>query len=294
MGEPEAREIAKLLAEICGAAALGYATRIAQPRAVVLLGQTAENGKSQFLDLARGLLPESAVCTVPAAKMGDERHLIGLAGKLLNASDEMSPEAVASNIFKSVVTGEPVSGRDLYKSRIEFKSIAQNVFSANQLPRFKGGIDRGLQRRLLVVPFARTIPLKERIEGIGKRIACEEADVLLAWAVDGAARLIQKRGFSIPEICRRALNDWVLGDDLVLAWIETCVRAVPIINGGPLLATRDAYTQFQNWAKAEGFKPEKIPGINSFVQRIQAQVAVIEHKRTATGRFFIGMSVTHE
>ncbi len=61
-----------------------------QPRAVVLHGKTAENGKSQVLELARGLLPESAICSVPASKMGDERHVIGLVGKLLNASDELS------------------------------------------------------------------------------------------------------------------------------------------------------------------------------------------------------------
>lgn len=294
MGEPEAQAISELLAEICGSAALGYATRLTQPRAIVLLGQTAENGKSQFLDLARGLLPASAVCSVPAAKMGDEKHLIGLSGKLLNASDEMSPEAVASNIFKSVVTGEPVSARDLYRSRVEFRSIAQNLFSANQLPRFKGGLDRGLLRRLLVIPFNRTIPLGERVEGIGKRIACEEADLLLAWAVDGAARLIQRHGFTIPETCQRALNDWVLGEDLLLAWIAICVRVVPIIDGGPLLATRAAYTRFQDWVKAEGFKSENMPGINGFVQRIQAQMVGLQHKRTSTGRYFIGMILTQE
>lgn len=291
MGEPEAQAICELLAEICGAAALGYATRLTQPRAIVLLGQTAENGKSQFLDLARGLLPASAVCSVPAAKMGDEKHLIGLSGKLLNASDEISPEAVASNTFKSVVTGEPVAGRDLYKSRVEFQSVALNLFSANQLPSFKGGIDRGLLRRLLVVPFTRTIPLEERIEGIGKRVACEEADLLLAWAVDGATRLIRQGTFSIPESCLRALNEWVLGEDPVLAWIEICVRVVPIVNGGPLIATRDAYRHFQAWARAEGFS-ERIPSINSFVQRVYSHVRGIQRKRLNTGPFFVGMVVT--
>jgi hypothetical protein len=31
--------------------------------------------------------------------MGDERHVIGLVGKLLNASDELSAAAVASDTF---------------------------------------------------------------------------------------------------------------------------------------------------------------------------------------------------
>jgi phage/plasmid-associated DNA primase len=291
-GDPEAQAKCDLLAEVCGSAALGYATRLVQPRAVVLHGKTAENGKSQILDLARGLLPPSAICSVPAAKMGDERHVIGLVGKLLNASDELSSEAIASNIFKSVVTGEPIEGRDVYKSRVEFRSVAQNLFAANQLPSFKGGVDRGVQRRLLLIPFTRTIPLEERIEDIGKRIASEEADLLLAWAVQGAARLIRQRSFAIPQSCRAALIDWVLGEDPVLAWIEACVRVQPIVNGGPMLATRDAHLRFQTWALAEGFKTEKIPAINGFVQRVQAEVAGIQHKRTSAGRFFLGITVT--
>ena len=291
-GDPEAQAKCDLLAEICGSAALGYATHLLQPRAVVLHGMAAENGKSQFLNLARGLLPPSAICSVPASQMGDDRHVLGLVGKLLNASDELSAEAIASDAFKAVVTGDPVQGRDVYKSRVEFRSVAQNLFATNTLPSFKGGVDRGVQRRLMVIPFTRTIPIPERVADIGKRIASDEADLLLAWAVHGAARLIRQRNFAIPESCHRALLDWVLGEDPVLAWIDACVRVQPIVNGGPMLATRDAHLRFQNWALAEGFKTEKIPAINGFVQRVQAQVAGIQHKRTSTGRFFLGITVT--
>lgn len=292
MADPEAEAKCALLAEVCGAAALGYATRLMQPRAVVLHGKTAENGKSQVLELARGLLPASAICSVPASKMGDERHVIGLVGKLLNASDELSPEAIASDTFKAVVTGDPIEGRDVYKSRVEFRSLAQNLFAANQLPSFKGGVDRGVQRRLLLIPFTRSIPLDERIEDIGKRIAAEEPDLLLAWAVEGASRLIRQRNFAIPQGCHDALLEWVLSEDPIAAWLDACVSVVPVVNGGPLLATRDAHLRFQNWALAEGYKPEKLPAINGFVQRVQARVAGIQHKRTKKGRFFIGLAVT--
>jgi P4 family phage/plasmid primase-like protien len=291
--DPEAEAKCALLAEVCGAAALGYATRLMQPRAVVLHGKTAENGKSQVLELARGLLPASAICSVPASQMGDDRHILGLVGKLLNASDELSAEAIASDAFKAVVTGDPVQGRDVYKSRVEFRSVAQNLFAANQLPSFKGGVDRGVQRRLMVIPFSRTIPIPERVADIGKRIAAEEPDLLLAWAVEGASRLIRQRNFAIPQGCHDALLEWVLGEDPVAAWIDACVSVVPIVNGGPMLATREAHQRFQNWALAEGFKTEKLPAINGFVQRVQARVAGIQHKRTKEGRFFIGLAVTH-
>src|SRR5690606_19466623 len=120
-GDEDAAQKIDVLAEVVGAAALGYATRLRQPRAVILQGETAENGKSQVLDLARSLLPANAISSVTAARMGDERHIVGLVGKMLNASDELSAaSAVASDTFKAIVTGEPVQGRDVYKSRVEF------------------------------------------------------------------------------------------------------------------------------------------------------------------------------
>jgi P4 family phage/plasmid primase-like protien len=289
--DPEATEKVALLSEVCGSAALGYATQLTQPRAVILFGKTAENGKSQILDLARGLLPPTAICSVPAARMGDERHIIGLVGKLLNATDELSSGAIASDTFKSVVTGEPVEGRDVYKSRVEFRSVAQNLFATNALPPFLGGMDRGVQRRLLVVPFNRTIPMEQRVEYIGRRIAEEEADLLLAWAVDGASRLVRQHNFSIPASCKHALDDWIFGADPVLAWLSECVEVRPVVDHQPAIATREAYNKFSAWAGAEGFKPDKLPAINGFVQRVTANAAGVEQHRNAQGRRFLGLVI---
>ena len=186
-GDEDEFDKRKLVSEIAGSAALGYATKLCQPKAIVLKGETAENGKSQILDLIRGLLPVSAVASVPAAKMGDERFIVGLRSKLLNAADELSGSAaIASDTFKAVVTGEPVSGRDVYRSMSTFRPMAQHVYATNTLPTFAGGMDRGVQRRVQVLVFNRVIPEDERIEHIGLRVGAEEPDLLLALAVAGA------------------------------------------------------------------------------------------------------------
>jgi phage/plasmid-associated DNA primase len=226
--------------------------------------------------------------------MGDERHIVGLVGKLLNASDELSSAAaIASETFKAVVTGEPVQGRDVYKSRVEFRPVAQHLFATNNLPVFAGGMDRGVQRRLLVVQFNRVIPADERVEAIGRRIAAEEADLLLAWAVDGAARLIRNRGFTMPDSSKAALKDWLYGADPVLAWLNERVEARPIVGDEPKLRTSYAHGQFHSWALAEGFKRETLPAVNGFVQRVKANAVGIEYRRTREGRFFVGMIVDH-
>ncbi|HET6377013.1 MAG TPA: phage/plasmid primase, P4 family [Methylocella sp.] len=291
-GDEDAAEKIDLLAEVCGAAALGIATKLRQPRAVILKGDKAQNGKSQILDLARSLLPASAVSSVTAARMGDERHVIGLAGKLLNASDELSSSAaIASGTFKAIITGEPVQGRDVYKSRVEFRPVAQHLFATNSLPVFQGGMDRGVQRRLLVVSFNRIIPVEERVEEIGQRIGLEEPDLLLAWSVAGASRLIRKKTFTLPPSSRSAIRDWLLGADPVLAWLAEEVEIQPAVDGRPRTATRHAYERFHKWAVAEGFAERTLPSINAFVQRITSNATGVEYRRTKQGRFFLGIAL---
>jgi putative DNA primase/helicase len=294
-GDVDAKEKRALLAEIAGAAALGYGTKLLEPKAIILEGKTAENGKSQVLDLFRGLLPSSAVASIPAAKMGDERFLVGLVGKHLNASDELSgAEAIASEVFKAVVTGEFVTGRDVYRSAIPFRSVAQNVFATNTLPSFKGGMDRGVQRRLLVLTFNRTIPPEQRVERIGQRISEEEADLLLAWAVAGASQLIRQRRFTEPPSSRTALREWLLSADPVLAWIHACVEVVDPKSPDWKTATiksAHAYEAFSRWATREGFRENTLPASNSFTGRLRANRPSIAIKHGRDGNLLTGMKL---
>src|SRR5262249_22562009 len=151
----------------------------------------AENGKSQFLDMLIGLLPPAAVCSIPPDRLHDDNKIMQLVGAQLNVSGELSG-AIAPERFKSVITGDLLhrrnaDGREVVQCRAE----AQHVYATNQLPPFRGGMDAGVKRRLLVVEFHRTIPPNERIYGIGARIAREEPDLLLAWAIEGAQRVLE-------------------------------------------------------------------------------------------------------
>jgi P4 family phage/plasmid primase-like protien len=294
-GDPDADAKIDLIAEIAGAAALGHGTGHIAPKAVVLLGRTAENGKSQILDLLRGLLPPSAVSSVPPSKFGDERHVVKLAGKLLNTSDELgTARAIASDGFKAIITGEPMTGRDVYQPAIAFRSQAQHVFACNQLPAFHGGMDRGVLRRLLPIVFNRTIPEGERIPHIGRRVVAEEPDRVLAWAVQGAVRLLSRGHF--PELASscEALSEWAQSADPVLGWIEERVTTIALTvvgKGPPRVTSREAYEDFKDWALEEGYSQHALPNVNTFVQRVRAMgpSTGIHYKHSGKFRGFEGM-----
>jgi P4 family phage/plasmid primase-like protien len=292
-GDRDAPAKQDLLAETAGAAVFGIATRVRRPKAVILYGATAENGKSAILDMLRGLVPATALAAVPAGKMGDEHAVVHLAGGvLLNASDELSSAAaIASDTFKKIVTGDPVTARDLYKSQVTFRPMAQNVFATNVLPPFTGGIDRGVERRLLPVPFRRVIPANEQVEAIGQRIAHEEPDVLLGFAVEGARRLLARPGFAVPPSSQATLREWLHSADPVRSWVWAQVTVREVNPQDHWVTTRRAYEQFVEWARAEGFRADMLPAINAFVQRVKALEPVVYTVRRSTGSRFCGIRI---
>lgn len=289
-GDGDADSKIDLVGEVAAAAALGMATRLVQPRAIVLFGQTAENGKSQILDLIRDMLPADAVSAVPLHRFGDEKYLIQLAGKILNASDELaSAHAVGSESFKLIVTGEPVLGRDVYRSAVQFRSSAQHIFATNHLPAFQGGVDRGVRRRLRVLRFDRTIPENERIPGIGRRICREEPDLALDFFVQGAGRLIRQGRFSDPTSAVTTEREWLIGADPVLAWLEE--DAGIDATAQPVLV-QDAYRAFRAWAIEEGYAGERLPPANTFSQRLQAADLTVSSMRSGGKRYLTGLRIS--
>jgi putative DNA primase/helicase len=105
------------------------------------------------------------------------------------------------------------------------------------------------------VAFNRTIPAEERIPNIGQRIVREEPNLVLAWAVEGAARLLAQGHFSEMASSIEPLREYAQGSDPVLGWIEDRVTTVGLKvvgEGPPRVTSRRAYEDFKLWAVAEG------------------------------------------
>jgi hypothetical protein len=185
-----------------------------------------------------------------------------------------------------------MSGRDVYRSLIEFRPVAQHIYSCNQLPKFSGGMDRGVRRRVLPVQFNRIIPVDQRIPNIGLRIAEEEADILLAWIVGGAARLIRQRDFTVPPSSDTRLVRWTQNDP-VIAWADVRVTTPDRQPGTdtPGLKSHEAHARFRQWALERGFHPNEIPSINGFVQRLHAHKPAIAVLHRNSGNWLIGLKL---
>jgi P4 family phage/plasmid primase-like protien len=288
-GTADCHERIKLLQEFVAVAAFRLGFQLQEPKALILYGPRAGNGKSQVLELMRGLLPSTAVSAVPPNRFNDDKFVAELAGKLLNAADELSNStALTSDRFKAIVTGEPTLARAVYSQPFSFRPMAQHAFATNALPPIRGGADAGLRRRLMILQFDRVIPPGERIPNIGRRIGESEADQLLDFAVEGAAQVARTGTYSVPPSSQEALRSWFASVDPVVGWLE---QAVDISDPSAVVRTRAAYDDFQNWTASEGYHERALPWIAAFTRRVQSAGKGITTRRLADGSYFVGMKV---
>jgi phage/plasmid-associated DNA primase len=273
----DALDKVNLLGEIAGCVALGHGTRLRNPKAIVTYSEEGATGKSTYLRLLRALPNPDAVASVPPGKFGDEKYAFRLIGKVLNAADEFPNRAVRTDMFKRMITGEPVPARDVYRSATDFVPIALHVFSTNVLPSFSGGVDGGISRRLLPIEFIHVIPEKERDPDLPDRILREEPDVLLHFAVEGARRLTQRRDFTVPSSSRKLLNEWMLHADPVRAWVAARLE---ITDDPHVIAVAALYADFALWADARGLKRNFLPNAIAFGKRLRSAASDLQYDRS--------------
>ena len=266
-------QLIRVIQQILGVSITGIATKLSTPICFIFYGPSASNGKSQILELIRSLLPKDACSSIPPADLGKEQYLIELVGKMANLSDELSgANAIRSDKLKAVVTGDTVSGKKVYKPVCSFKPKAIHIFATNVLPNFKGGVDEGINRRVKVIPFDRSIPVNERVPRIAEKILFNEKDQLFKFAIKGALDVIENEGFIIPSVVEQSTTQWFEDSDSILYWFkENYLHELLDARKNKKVGITDAYSKFKTHMEEIG-DGQYVPTRNRFAQRIRQLV----------------------
>ena len=262
--------VQNLLLEIIGVTILGVPTQMKAPKGIVFFGPTASNGKSTVLDLIRLILPSYATCSIPPSDFEKEQSLATLVGKMANLTDEISThKSIASDKMKSLITGDIVAAKVVYRPVFNFKPRATHIFATNALPNFKGGVDAGVERRMLVIPFTKTIPEEERIADLEELIAAEEATFLVSAAILAGSKAYQRGTFDIPALCYAATDQWFKDSDPVREWYAEGEIGRHVDHKPKLL--KELYRNFcDDIREFEDFN--YLPGKRRFIAQIKALV----------------------
>jgi putative DNA primase/helicase len=244
-------------------------------------GQT---GKSTFQDLIVKMVGEENRARVGIDKMDADYYLATLLSKLVNIDDDAVDGKVLENTgrFKSLVSGNEITVRQIFKEPVTFTPFATCMFSCNKLPRI---LDKtsGLYRRLVIIELNNKITKPDPL--FLMKLTERDMEYFLFKAVYWIGVALQEGKFRISQSeqellrkfkCRQSsLNEWVYEEGLKLKDIY----------GKGCLAL---YSFYLEWAQKNGYT--KLPSVLTFKEDIcvlyNVEVNNIDPNGKASGQIF--------
>jgi len=234
------KEMQTLLAEYVGYC---FTKDLKLEKMAVFYG-TGSNGKSVTLDVLRELLGaiNVSVESLSAITIDDEKRG-QIEGKLANISSESDGRLDFAKL-KQMVSGEPITIRELYKGTRMMKEYAKFFTSFNTLPSTE--YTYGYFRRWLLFPFTVTIPDEEQDINLTKKL-CEELPGILAWVLTALKGLIERRTFTVSERCKNALNEYKRSSNSAAMFFSDKCK----VDDNARIKLNDLYTAYTTYCREE-------------------------------------------
>lgn len=263
-------ELANLLLEYVGYCLSGD-TCWAQ-KAMLLTG-TGANGKSTFMELLQGLAGAGNYSTRTIGELKEGVHRHALNGVLFNVAEETPTHAmVDSTVFKTLVGGGEVTGKQLYSQPYSFANKAKLMFACNDLPTLKD-VSRGIFRRFIIIPFERTFnDTDPNYDPFIKDKMLAELPGIVNLVLAHYRELAARRRFIMVDVVTNELHKFRLESDNVLRWFEDCIEVEDLsgkaVNEVVQIKVSSLYGEYRNFCDEEGEKPETKPTFEKRLARL--------------------------
>jgi putative DNA primase/helicase len=191
---------------------------------------TGANGKSTFLTTILAMLGDYGIQAVSDLLMvkKHESHpteRADLFGRRFVATIETEEgKRLAEALMKQVTGGDRVRARKMRQDFFEFCPSHKIFLAANHKPVVRG-CDLAVWRRIKLVPFAVTIPDKDKDKTLPAKLVGELPGIL-AWAVEGCLQW-KRHGLDEPEEVRVATDAYRSESDLLANFIEKVCEVLP-------------------------------------------------------------------
>lgn len=194
-------------------------------KALLLLGES-NTGKSVPCEIAKHIVGDMATCCIRPEDMDDPQLTAPIKGKKLNLVTELSSASELSDGgFKQIISGEGIQVNQKFVDVETVVPTAKHIFATNNLPEIKDFSD-GVYNRLLIIKFNRIVDKDKRDPDLIEKLK-KEIEGIVAWAVEGACRLIKTNGqFTNVKESETLLSEYKISQNPILNFIETSDQIV--------------------------------------------------------------------
>ncbi len=248
--DADALEKIAFIQEFFGASLLRIAPKY--QKCLLLIGD-GENGKDTLLDIISNVFPNETVCSITPTKWKENYHRATLAGKWLNKITELpDAELETSEAFKGIVAGGEIDARHPYGRVFNFRPVAGHAFACNA-NMGTSDFSHGFFRRFGIVRLNRRFTKTDRDPDLRDKLTIEkEIAGIVAWLLEGAARVLAKGGYTIPASSDAELTNWRRSADQVALFIDAETR--PPLAHEKGTRAGDFYAAYSTWAEANGHR----------------------------------------
>lgn len=239
---------------------------------VLLLFGTGANGKSVLFEILMALLGTQNVANYSlqslTAENGNSRAM--LVNKLLNYASEINGK-LESNIFKLLISGEPVEARLLYKNTQIISDYARFMFNCNELPKEVENTN-AFFRRFIILPFRVTIPPSKQDKELSKRIIETELSGVFNWVLNGLTQLLKNKDFTESKIVQNEVLEYQKESDSVMMFLEDENYQRSIDKDRPL---KDVFAEYKTYCLDSGYR---LCSNRTFSSRLRKNGFTVERK----------------
>ncbi|QJW90752.1 DNA primase [Spirosoma taeanense] len=218
----------------------------------LLLYGSGANGKSVFFEIVTALLGSDNVSHYSLQSLTEEKgyHRANLANKLVNYASEISGKLEA-NLFKQLVSGEPIEARLPYGQPFILKDYAKLIFNCNELP---ADVEHtpAYFRRFLIVPFGVTILEAEQDKQLAAKIIQAELSGVFNWVLDGLRRLLAQGRFTDSEAVRGQVEAYKRQSDTVRVFLDEHDYQAHTDYSTPL---KELYREYKAFCSEDNYRP---------------------------------------
>ena len=212
------------------------------------------NGKSVFAETLQALLNDYSRRT-PADTLMAKRFDDGISNdvarlpgaRVVIASELEEGRRLNETLVKDLTGGDRITARFLRKEFFEFAPTFKIWMYGNHKPEIRG-TDKGIWRRVRVVPFDVTIPAEERDPDLINKLKAELPGIL-AWAVRGFTAWQAAGALLTPKCVQDATAQYRAEQDLIAAFLEECCltgNSLYTVTAGALFRAYKAWAEENN------------------------------------------------
>ena len=263
--------------------AFGYClTGLVREQVWFLLHGSGRNGKTTFLEAAKGVMGDYASRAMPDVFMERVSHpteLAFLAGaRFILAVEPEIGKAFRDGLLKAVTGEEEMTARRTHKDPFTFDVTFKIAIAANHLPVVKDDSD-GFWRRVRLLPFDNQVAEEAKDPDLREKLRREYPGIL-AWLVRGAVEWHERGLGSAPEV-EFATRTYRGDQDLVRRFVddECELNAEGWVKGAAI------FQVFQDWCHRSGEVGLRRPDFAARLVRVDG----VKENRRSYSRGFSGV-----